>query len=70
MDDKSEAAFRRGYQHGYDAALTDMQHGASLETMNDFFNEVLMPWRDARPMIADVPPVLLREKPYSNGESQ
>ena len=45
-----EAAYRRGYLHGYDSAMDDMQKVSEITEKNynkvlKFFNNVLSPWR-------------------------
>ena len=53
-----ESSYKRGYTHGYLAALDDMNtHGSSNIKLTEFYNDYLLPWREKPSDIFLAPPL-------------
>jgi hypothetical protein len=52
----NDGDYRRGYIHGYLAAIDDRGAGASLQGMIDFFNKELTDWREGDLKSLIIPP--------------
>ena len=54
-----EAAFRRGYEHGFSQAMDNLRSAcrpAAWQALAQWFDTVLTPWRYGRPVPMDPPP--------------
>jgi hypothetical protein len=57
-EEYNDGDYRRGYLHGYLAAIEDQEAGASLQAMIDFFNNELTEWREGDLKNMVMPPEL------------
>jgi len=57
-EEYNDGDYRRGYIHGYLAAIEDQEDGASLKTMIDFLDNELTQWREKSLKSMIIPPEL------------
>lgn len=44
----AEAAYRRGFMHGYSQAIDHVEDGDTIQDMLDYINKPLVEWRESR----------------------